>query len=167
MNLTAIVDPLFLGIGLVVSFAATFAAAAVGSRSTMSSVNSWYVGLRKPDWVPSGRTIGLVWSMLYVLMAVSVWLVWREEGLDAWLPLALYGLQLVLNALWSILFFGRRNPGTAFAEIWFLWASILATLVSFWIVTPLAGLLLVPYLAWVAFAGNLNRVVWRMNPKVA
>jgi tryptophan-rich sensory protein len=164
--LAAIADPLLQGIGLVASFAATFAAAAVGSRSTMSSVNGWYADLRKPNWVPSGRTIGLVWSTLYVLMAIAGWLVWREQGLDAWLPLALFGLQLALNALWSVLFFGRRKPGTAFVEIWLLWAAILATLVSFWTVSPLAGLLLVPYLAWVTFAGNLNRVVWRMNPEV-
>ena len=133
----------------------------------MASVNSWYVGLRKPAWVPPGRTIGLIWSVLYVLMAVSVWLVWREQGVDAWIPLALFGVQLALNSLWSILFFGRRNPRAAFQEILVLWVAILATLVSFWIDTPLAGLLLVPYIAWVTFAGNLNRIVWRMNPATA
>ncbi len=133
----------------------------------MASVNTWYRGLRKPDWVPSGRTIGLVWSVLYVLMAVAAWLVWREQGFEAWIPLAMFGVQLVLNSLWSILFFGRRNPRAAFQEILVLWVAILATLVSFWIVTPLAGLLLVPYIAWVTFAGNLNRIVWRMNPATA
>lgn len=165
--MTAISDPVLQGVGLVVSFVATFAAAAVGSRSTMAAVNTWYVGLRKPGWVPSGRTIGLVWSVLYVLMAVSAWLVWRERGLDAWFPLALFGVQLVLNSLWSILFFGRRNPRAALQEILVLWVAILATLVAFWIVTPLAGLLLVPYIVWVTFAGNLNRIVWRMNPATA
>ena len=165
--MTAISDPVLQGVGLAVSFVATFAAAAVGSRSTLAAVNTWYVGLRKPSWVPSGRTIGLVWSVLYVLMAVSAWLVWRERGLDAWFPLALFGLQLVLNSLWSILFFGRRNPRAALQEILALWVAILATLVAFWIVTPLAGLLLVPYIAWVTFAGNLNRIVWRMNPLTA
>lgn len=137
----------------------------MGARSTIASVNSWYRGLRKPDWVPSGRTIGLVWSVLYVLMAVAAWLVWRQQGLDAWIAIGLFGLQLALNSLWSILFFGRRNPKAAFQEILVLWVAILATLLLFWIVTPLAGLLLVPYLAWVTFAGNLNRVVWRMNPE--
>ena len=115
--MTAIADPLLQGVGLVVSFVATFAAAAVGSRSTMAAVNTWYVGLRKPRWVPSGRTIGLVWSVLYVLMAVSASLVWREQGFDAWIPLVLFGVQLALNSLWSILFFGRRNPRAAFQEI--------------------------------------------------
>jgi len=163
----AITDPLNQVLGLVVSFVGTFAAAAVGIRSTMSSVNTWYVQLRKPGWVPSGRTIGLVWTILYVLMAVSAWLVWRELGFDAWIPLVLFAVQLVLNSLWSILFFGRRDPRSAFLEIWVLWAAILATLVSFWIATALAGLLLVPYLAWVTFAGNLNRIVVRMNPGTA
>lgn len=163
--MTAVEDPLIQGIGLLVSFAATFAAAAVGSRSTMASVSTWYVGLRKPAWVPSGRTIGLVWSTLYVLMAVSAWLVWREEGLGAWTSLTLFGLQLVLNSVWSVLFFGQRNPRAAFQEILVLWIAILATLISFWSVTPFAGILLVPYLAWVTFAGNLNRIVWRLNPE--
>ena len=153
--------------GLLVSFAAAFAAAAAGSRSTKASVNTWYIGLRKPAWVPSGRTIGLVWSILYVFMAVSAWLVWREQGLGAWVPLTLFALQLVLNSLWSILFFGRRDPKAALQEIVVLWVAILATLISFWIVAPLAGLLLLPYLAWVTFAGNLNRIMWRMNPATA
>ncbi len=165
--MAAITDPLIQVLGLVVSFVGTFAAAAVGIRSTMASVNTWYVQLRKPSWVPSGRTIGLVWTVLYVLMAVSAWLVWRERGLDASIPLALFAVQLVLNSLWSILFFGRRDPRSALLEIWVLWVAILATLVSFWTATPLAGLLLVPYLAWVTFAGNLNRIVVRMNPGTA
>lgn len=162
--MTAVGDPWVLGIGLVAAFAATFAAAGVGIRATLPSVNTWYVTLRKPAWVPSGRTIGLVWTILYVLMAVAAWLVWRERGFDAWPVLALYAVQLALNALWSVLFFGRRDPRTALAEILVLWAAILATLVSFWTVTVWAGLLFVPYLAWVTFAANLNRIVARMNP---
>ena len=98
-------------------------------------------------------------------MAVATWLVCRQQALGAWIPTGLFGLQLALNSLWSIPFFGRRNPKAAFQEILVLWVAILATLLLFWIVTPLAGLLLVPYLAWVTIAGNMNRVVWRMNPK--
>lgn len=160
----AVEDPLILGLGLVLSFVATFGAASVGSRSTMRSVGTWYAALRKPTWTPSGRTIGLVWSVLYVLMAVSAWLVWREQGFGAWIPLSLFGVQLVLNALWSVLFFGRRNPKAAFLEILLLWVAILAVLLSFGTVSLWAALLLVPYLAWVTIAGNLNRLVWRMNP---
>lgn len=162
--MTAVEDPLVQALGFVAAFAATFAAAAIGSRATIASVNTWYAGLRKPSWVPSGRAIGLIWSVLYVLMALAAWLVWREAGSRAALPLALYGVQLVLNALWSLLFFGRRNPKAALVEIGVLWVAIAATLAAFWAVTIWAGLLFVPYLAWVTFAGNLNRIVVRMNP---
>ncbi len=163
----AVSDPLLLGLGLLVSFLSTFAAAAVGSRATVASVGTWYVTLRKPAWVPSGRTIGMVWSVLYALMAVAAWLVWQNQGADAWFPLLLFAGQLGLNTLWSILFFGRRDPQAALIGIVALWAAILATLVTFWAVTPWAGILFVPYLAWVTFAGNLNRIVAGMNPKTA
>ncbi len=149
-------------VALVVSFAATFATAYVGSRFTFRSVESWYVALRKPTWAPSGRTIGTIWSVLYVLMALAAWLVWWEGGSTA-MPLVLFGIQLVLNAAWSWLFFGRRNPRVAFAEILVLWAAILATLLAFWTVTWVAGILFVPYLAWVTFAGYVNLTLWRMN----
>ena len=144
-------------------FALSFAAAAVGTRFTVAALGTWYAALRKPSWTPSGRAIGTVWTVLYALMAIAAWLVWREAGL-AWLPLSLFVLQLVLNAAWSWLFFGRRDLKGALAEIVVLWVAILATAVSFWMVSPPAGLLLVPYLAWVAFAGNLNRILLRMNP---
>lgn len=154
-------------IGLVVAFGATFAVAAGGTRATIASLNTWYVTLKKPAWVPSGRTIGLVWTALYLLMAAAAWLVWRELGLDALVPLIVYSVQLVLNALWSILFFRRRNPRAALIEIVVLWAAILATLLDFWSISLLAGILFVPYLAWVTFAANLNRIVARMNPTPA
>ena len=164
-GLTVVQDPVLQGVGLAVSFAGTFAAAGVGIRATIASVNTWYVGLRKPSWVPSGRTIGMVWTVLYVLMAVAAWLAWREAGAAAWPVLLLYGVQLALNALWSVLFFGRRNPRAALAEIVVLWAAILATLLGFWTVSLWAGLLFVPYLAWVTFAANLNRIVAATNLK--
>ncbi len=165
--MTAVADPAVQAIGLVVSLAGTFAAAGVGIRATTASVNSWYVTLRKPAWVPSGRAIGLIWTVLYVLMAVAAWLAWRESGWDAWPALVLYAVQLALNSLWSILFFGRRNPRAALAEIVVLWAAILATLAGFWLLTLWAGILFVPYLAWVTFAANLNRIVAKLNPKPA
>ncbi len=163
--MTAVSDPSILALGLASSFAGTFAAAAVGTRATLPSLKTWYVTLRKPEWVPSGRTIGLVWTALYILMAAAVWDVWRQGGSDATLLVFLFAGQLVLNALWSVLFFGRRDPHGAFLGILALWAAILATLVSFWTVTAWAGVLLVPYLAWVTFAANLNRIVMKMNPK--
>ncbi len=165
--MTPITDTLVQSIGFVASFGGTFAAAAVGSRATMRSVNTWYPTLRKPSWVPSGRTIGLIWTVLYVLMAAAAWLVWRDQGVDAWPALGLFAVQLALNALWSILFFGRRDPDAAFVGILALWGAILATLVAFWAVDAWAGMLFVPYLVWVTFAGNLNRIVANLNPKTA
>ncbi len=147
---------------LVLSFAVTFSTAYIGSRFTFRSLSSWYVGLRKPSWAPSGRTIGTIWSVLYFLMAIAAWLVWWDAGLLV-VPFALFAAQLVLNAGWSWLFFGRRNPRIAFAEILVLWLVILATLVAFWTVTWVAGLLFVPYLAWVSFASYVNLTLWRMN----
>jgi tryptophan-rich sensory protein len=102
--------------------------------------------------------------VLYFAMAVAAWLAWRRAGTD-WRapPLRLFATQLVLNVAWSALFFGRKQPGVAFVEILALWAAIAATTVSFWRTTRLAGLLLVPYLAWVTFAAALNGAIWRRN----
>lgn len=160
----AILDPLTQAAGLVVCLGATFAAAAVGIRATIPSVTTWYLTLKKPGWVPSGRSIGMIWTVLYVLMALAAWLVWREIGTDALIPLILYAVQLVLNSAWSVLFFGRRNPRAALVEIIVLWLAILAVLLDFWAVSVLAGILFVPYLAWVTFAANLNRIVVKLNP---
>jgi tryptophan-rich sensory protein len=97
-------------------------------------------------------------------MAVAAWLVWRRGGFAAAaLPLTLFCLQLLFNVAWSVVFFGLRMPGTAFAEILVLWCLILATLLAFWRSVPLAGALMAPYLAWVTFAAGLNFAIWRMN----
>jgi tryptophan-rich sensory protein len=95
-------------------------------------------------------------------MAIAAWLVWRQSGFVS-IPLAIFALQLILNAAWSWLFFGLQNPGIAFIEILFLWTVIAATIMMFWQKSALAGLLLVPYLCWVAFACFLNFTIWRMN----
>jgi len=97
-------------------------------------------------------------------MAVAAWLVWRQNGFDgAKLPLTLFGIQLVLNLLWSCIFFGLEMPGLAFGEVLLLWTAIAATMVAFWRISMVAGILFVPYLAWVSFASFLNLVVWRLN----
>ncbi len=141
-----------------------FGAAALGSIWTQSSVDTWYVTLAKPEWTPPGSVIGSVWSVLFVLMAVSAWLVWREEGIrGARVPLSLFAFQLVLNAAWSGIFFGLQNPGAAFIEIIALWLAIVATIIAFARVSRTAALLLVPYLAWVTFAGYLTWAIWRLN----
>lgn len=151
-------------VGLGAFIAACFAAAGIGSAFTTSEIPGWYAGLNKPSWNPPSWVFGPVWTTLYLMMAVAGWLVWRRLGLaGAAVPLTFFAVQLVLNATWSYLFFGLHRPGAAFGEIVLLWLAIVATLVSFWRVQPLAGALLAPYLAWVTFAAVLNFTIWRMN----
>ena len=141
--------------------AASFAAAAIGSIWTPGA---WYASLAKPAWTPPPFLFGPVWTALYAMMGFAAWLVWREKGFRRGAaPLGFFSAQLVLNAAWTALFFGLRNPGAAFAEILVLWAMIAATTALFYRVRPLAGLLLLPYLAWVGFASALNFAIWRMN----
>jgi translocator protein len=138
--------------------------AVLGAAWTNLSVGDWYATLKKPLWNPPNWVFGPVWTALYVGMAIAAWLVWRIGGLDSWLPLLLFGVQLVLNAAWSALFFGLRNPGMALADIVLLWLAILATVDAFGRVSSSAAALLLPYLAWVSFATALNWSIWRMNP---
>ncbi len=108
---------------------------------------------------------GPTWTVLYILMGVALFLVW-QQGLNTQgvrLALFVFGVQLMLNALWSIIFFRMQSPGWAFAEIILLWIAIIATLWAFWRVMPAAGWLLVPYLAWVSFAAVLNGSIWFLN----
>lgn len=152
------------GLGLVGWIALCFAAAAVGSLLTETTVGGWYQQLAKPAWNPPDWVFGPVWTLLYGMMGVAAWLVWRQRGFsDAVLPLSLFGVQLALNVAWSGLFFSLRSPGLAFAEILLLWCAILATLVAFWRVRAAAGALLVPYLLWVSYAATLNFAIWRLN----
>ena len=124
----------------------------------------WYESLTKPPWNPPSIVFAPVWTILYVLMGIAAWMVWREAGFSgAKAALALFLVQLVLNALWSYLFFGMQKPMVAFFEIIVLWCMILATLFGFWRVRPMAGALLIPYLCWVGFASVLNYQLWRLN----
>jgi benzodiazapine receptor len=124
----------------------------------------WYEQLIKPSWRPPNWLFAPVWSVLYLAIAVSGWLVWRKSGLaGAALPLAIYLLQLILNAAWTPIFFGLHRPGLAFFEIALLWLSIVASVAAFHPVHAGAAWLLLPYLAWVTFAGALNFTVWRLN----
>jgi benzodiazapine receptor len=152
-------------LALVVFVVACFSAALIGSVFTSSSIPVWYETLVKPSFSPPNWLFGPVWTVLYLSMAVAGWLVWQQRGRNSTiaLPLALFGIQLVLNTLWSVLFFGLQAPGTALVEIIVLWAAILATLLSFWRVSKGAGWLLGPYLAWVTFAAVLNFEIWRLN----
>jgi benzodiazapine receptor len=153
-------------LGLVGWFVVSFAASAVGAVASIQA-ESFYGQLVQPPWAPPSSVFGPVWSVLYALMAIAAWLVWRSGGFRAnRTALSLFGVQLALNALWSWLFFAWHIGAWAFADIVVLWAFIVATLVSFWRVRPLAGALLIPYLLWVSFALVLNYSVWQLNPQI-
>jgi tryptophan-rich sensory protein len=151
-------------LGLLGWLAVTFVAAAIGAFASARAA-SFYGELLRPSWAPPASWFGPVWSVLYVLMAVAAWVVWRVP-LEARsrTPLVLFLFQLVANALWSWLFFVWRLGGLAFADVVVLLALIAATLVSFWRVKRVAGALLLPYLCWVGFATALTWSVWQSNP---
>ena len=141
-----------------------FGTEAIGWLLTAEGVRDWYPGIRKPSWTPPDWLFGPVWTVLFVLMAVSAWTFWgHAQGRALRLGGALFLGQLVLNALWSGLFFAARSPGLAFAEIVVLWVAIAATLVNFGRVSAVAAALLVPYLLWVSYAMALNGAIWWLN----
>ena len=150
-------------LGIVGWLAVTFIAAAVGGVASINA-GSFYMQLVRPEWAPPSSWFGPVWTVLYALMSAAAWLVWRADGFrEARGALTLFLLQLAPNALWSWLFFGWHRGALAFADIVLLWALIVATLVAFWRIRPLAGAVLVPYLLWVSFALALNYSVWQLN----
>lgn len=150
--------------GLFASILICFAAAGLGAAVTTPQIRGWYATINKPSWNPPDWVFGPVWTVLYLMMAVAAWLVWRRSSfrMDR-IPLAVFAVQLALNSLWSVLFFGMQQPGLAAAEILLLVAMILATVVVFWRRSPVAGSLLLPYLIWVSFASVLNLSIWQLN----
>lgn len=151
-------------LGLVLSLMICFTASGVGALFTTPQIEGWYSTLNRPSYAPPNWVFGPVWTALYAMMAVAAWLVWKTaESKDAKVPLSLFGIQLLLNVLWSVLFFGMENPFLAFCEILVLWLFILATTISFVRISSAAGLLMVPYLLWVSFAAALNYGFWTLN----
>ena len=151
-------------VGLASFILLTLAVGAAGSVVTQTSVGTWYPALQKPAFNPPQWVFGPVWTTLYLMIATSGWLVWQKRRLPGARPaLGAWALQLALNLCWSFVFFGLRAPGAALAEIVVLLAAILATMRLAWRVDSLAGALLVPYAAWVAFAALLNAAIWRLN----
>jgi tryptophan-rich sensory protein len=124
---------------------------------------AYYRQLRKPQWAPPPAVFGPVWTVLYALMGVAAWLVAARGGSASSSSLRLWGVQAALNAAWITVFFGLRAPGAAMAVILATWAAIAATTVAFLRRRPAAGLLMLPYLAWVSFASLLNYEIWRRN----
>jgi tryptophan-rich sensory protein len=143
---------------------ATLSAGAIGALATRDAPD-FYQQLARPDWAPPASLFGPVWTLLYLMMGVSAWLIWRAQGRTAGrAPWLLFFTQLALNALWSWIFFAWRRGDYAFADILLLLALIIATIVAFWRLRPLAAVLLLPYLGWVSFATALTWSVWQRNP---
>ncbi len=151
-------------IGLIGWLMLTFVAAAIGSAASSES-DLFYQQISRPEWAPPAWLFAPVWTILYILMGISAWIVWRVNGFRAaHIALSLFIIQLVLNALWTWIFFVWKLGALAFVEILILWALILCTAIAFWRVRVLAGIFLLPYLAWVSFASALTFTVWRLNP---
>ncbi|PWF48536.1 TspO/MBR family protein [Massilia glaciei] len=151
-------------LGLVACLAVVFVAAAIGAAASIDA-GTFYAQLNRPAWAPPASAFGPVWSVLYLLMGISAWLVWRESGarhLAA--ALMLFIAQLFANALWSWLFFAWHNGAFAFVEVLVLLALIAATIAVFWRISRLAAVLMLPYLAWVCVATALTWSVWQSNP---
>jgi len=146
--------------GVAVIVAATALVAALGGIVTAPAVGSWYHELSKPEWTPPDWVFGPVWTALYAMMAVAASVVWVSRDCDdVCCPLSAFGVQLMLNLTWSICFFGLRNPLLGFLDISLLWLMVGVTMAEFFLVSRLAGWLMVPYFLWVTFAGALNAAI--------
>ncbi len=147
---------------LIVSIIIVFIAGAVGTIFTSSQIPTWYATLAKPSWAPPNWVFGPVWTTLYVLIGVALFLVWKEcvDRKDVKIALSVFAVQLVLNILWSVIFFGLHSLLEGLLTVIILWMTILANIIVFYRVSRPAGLLLVPYLVWVTIASYLNYSVY-------
>jgi len=149
---------------LLIALAACYGAAAIGAIFSVQGVSDWYANLVKPSWTPPPWLFAPVWTILYGMMAVAAWTVWRRpDGRSTKWAMAIFAVQLAFNAAWSPLFFGARSPAWAFADIVLLWIALAATIGLFFKRSMVAGWLLVPYILWVSFASALNLAIWRLN----
>lgn len=146
---------------LAISILLPFLASAIGGLFTSTSVSTWYIALNKPIFNPSSWVFGPVWTILYLLMGISFYLLWIKKN-DK-LSFILFGLQLSLNSLWSVLFFGLKNPLFAFIEIIFLWLVILFMIIRFYKISKISAYLNIPYILWVSFAAVLNFSIYTLN----
>ena len=147
---------------LIISIVLCQAAGAAGSFFTMRSVDTWYAGINKPFFNPPDWIFAPVWTLLFILMGISFYLVWINKKRD-WTAINMFGIQLALNMMWSMIFFGLRQPTYALIEIVFLWAAIMATIIKFHKISRVAAYLLIPYILWVSFAIILNISIVILN----
>ena len=149
---------------LVVALATPLAVAFVSGLATAAGVRDWYPSLVKPSFTPPDWLFGPTWTVLYIMMGIALWWVWRRQGeVPVRTPLILFTAQLALNALWSVLFFGLRWPGAALVDILLLWVAIGLTILAFRRVSVRAAVFMLPYWAWVTFAAALNASIWVLN----
>lgn len=149
---------------LIASILISQAAGIIGSLFTIQSIPTWYSTLNKPSFSPPNYLFGPVWITLYFMIGISFFLVWRSsDSFNIKIPAIMFSIQMALNALWSIIFFGMRNPMLAFFEIILLWIFIILCVMTFYSVSRTASWLLVPYLLWVSFASVLNFKIWMLN----
>ena len=150
---------------LVISLVACQCAGLIGSIFTTPAIPIWYAALEKPPFTPPNWLFAPAWGTLYVLMAIAAFLVWRrglnQEGVKS--ALLIFVIQLVLNALWSVVFFGFKSPIAGVVVIVVLWVAILFTILKFFRLSVVAGSLLIPYILWVSFATALNVAIWMLN----
>jgi translocator protein len=154
------------GIKLVICLAACIGSGLIGSIFTRESISNWYIFLQKPAFTPPNWLFAPVWFLLYILMGIAVFLVWRK-GLDQFHVregIVIFIMQLVLNAGWSFAFFGLKSPVTGLIVIVPLWTAILLTIINFFRVSRTAAYLLVPYIVWVSYATVLTLTIYLMNP---
>ncbi|MBW2991705.1 tryptophan-rich sensory protein [Candidatus Woesearchaeota archaeon] len=149
-------------IKLLLSVLISLSAGFIGSIFTSSSVSTWYITLNKPVFNPPSWVFSPVWTALYILMGISLYLIWTNKKKTK-LAFTVFGIQLFLNALWSVIFFGLRNPLLAFIEIIILWCAILYTIIIFYRINKNASYLLIPYILWVSFAAVLNLYLVMLN----
>lgn len=137
----------------------------IGSIATITEIPTWYAALSKPTWSPPNWLFGPVWTTLYILMGIALYLVWREglHRLDVRFAILIFGVQLLLNLLWSIVFFSFHALLGSLFLIMLLWLAIFANIIAFYIISKTAGLLLVPYIVWVSIASYLNYSVYILN----
>jgi len=150
---------------LVIAIGVSELAGVIGSVFTISAIPNWYAGLVKPALNPPAWVFGPVWTTLYALMGVAAFLIWRMgwERKEVKMALGVFGIQLFLNAIWSIIFFSLHSPGWALVDIVLLWLAIVWTIAVFYKISKPAAYLLVPYLLWVSFASYLNYAIWVLN----
>lgn len=132
----------------------------IGGLFTSQAIPTWYADLEKPFFNPPSWIFGPVWIVLYALMGISIYLIWKKTTKG---PFVLFWIHLFFNATWSIVFFGLKNPGLAFLNILIIWILILVLMIKFWKINKYSTYLLIPYFLWVSFASILNYFIWYLN----